>query len=117
MHVGGFRRAGAEVTALCGRSAEKTAAIASREGIALATTDLRALCAACEVVVVASPDKLHGPHVRAALDAGKHVLCEKPLAQSAAEADALAGPAAATGQATAVSCAYTMLQPFAAMPA
>jgi predicted dehydrogenase len=115
MHIGGFRRAGAEVVALCGRDREKTVSIARREGIALGTTDLAELCAACDAVVVASPDRLHAPHVRHALEAGKHVLCEKPLAANAADAEALVELAAASGKATAVSFPYRMLKSFQAL--
>ena len=42
-----------------------------------------------DAVVVATPDHAHAAPVRAALDAGKHVLCEKPFTTSLAEADAL----------------------------
>lgn len=59
--------------------------------------DLAAMLAMPEVglVVVASPNALHAAHVTAALDAGKAVLAEKPLALSVAEADALAAHARA----------------------
>ncbi len=42
-----------------------------------------------DAVVVATPDHAHAEPVRAALEAGKHVLCEKPFTTSLAEADAL----------------------------
>lgn len=42
-----------------------------------------------EVVVVATPNHLHGPHSMAALAAGKNVVCEKPMATSLEEADAM----------------------------
>ena len=74
MHVGAFRAAGAEVTALCGRSPDNTRDVAAREGIPLATTDVRELCAAVDAVVVASPDAQHPAHVEAALEAGRAVL-------------------------------------------
>lgn len=80
MHVGAFRRAGAQVVALLGRDAGKTRRIAVREGIGLATTQLQELLDAVDVVVVATPDRLHHAHVVAALERGRHVLCEKPLA-------------------------------------
>lgn len=85
MHVGAFRAAGAEVVALCGRDAAKTARIAAEEGIARATTDVAELVDAVEVVVVAGPDATHPAHVARALAAGRHVLCEKPLALTRAD--------------------------------
>lgn len=90
MHLGAFRAAGAEVVGLCGRDAEKTRAIAEREGVALSTIQPGELIEAVEIVVVASPPETHGAFARHALEAGRHVLCEKPIARSALEAEALA---------------------------
>jgi myo-inositol 2-dehydrogenase/D-chiro-inositol 1-dehydrogenase len=119
MHVGGFRGAGAEIAALCGRDPEKTARIAAAEGIPLATTRVEELCAAVDVVVVAGPDRLHHAHVMAALDAGCHVLSEKPLTCAAEDALALAAHAdelaARTGQRCAVSFPYRMSPPLVAL--
>ena len=115
MHVGGFRAAGAEITALCGRDAARTREVAAAEGIALGTTDLAELCAACDAVVVASPDALHPDHVAQALRAGRPVLCEKPLTRAAAAADALLAQGAASGRVCAVSFPYRMLPPIAAL--
>ncbi len=109
MHVGAFRAAGAEITALCGRDADKTAAIARSEGVPLATTDIDELCAHADVVVVASSDAAHVAHVRAALAAGRPVLCEKPLATTAADARALADAARDAGIPAAVCFPYRML--------
>jgi predicted dehydrogenase len=50
-----------------------------------------------DLVSVHSPPFLHAPHVRAALAAGKHVLCDKPFARNAEEADELAAEAHAAG--------------------
>src|SRR5436309_11848598 len=50
-----------------------------------------------DLVSVHSPPFLHAPHVRAALAAGKAVLCDKPFAMSGDEARALAEEAAAAG--------------------
>jgi predicted dehydrogenase len=50
-----------------------------------------------DVVHVATPNVSHFPIARAALEAGKHVLCEKPLAMSSAEAQALTDLAVAKG--------------------
>ncbi|MCY1019491.1 Gfo/Idh/MocA family protein [Pyxidicoccus sp. MSG2] len=89
MHVGAFRAAGAEVTALCGQNPDNTRAVAAREGIPLATTDVRELCAAVDAVVVASSDAAHRAHMEMALNAGRPVLCEKPLTRTAEQARAL----------------------------
>jgi predicted dehydrogenase len=117
MHVGAFRAAGAEVVALCGRQETKTRDIARREGIALATTEVAALCAAVDVVVVAGPDRWHAAHAGQALDAGRHVLCEKPLTRTAQESRALLGrektlPAT---QRCAISFPYRTLPPVAGL--
>lgn len=115
MHVGAFRAAGADVTALCGQNLEHTRTIAAREGIPVATTQVRALCDAVDAVVVASPDTLHREHVEVALDAGRSVLCEKPLTRTAEEAVALAARARTSGRLCAVNFPYRMLPPFRAL--
>lgn len=114
MHVGGFRGAGAEIAALCGRDPGRTARIAGEEGIPLATTRVEELCAAVDVVVVSGPDRTHHEHITAALDAGCHVLSEKPLTREAEHALALAARAdtlARGGQVCAVSFPYRMSPP------
>ncbi|MBL8949835.1 MAG: Gfo/Idh/MocA family oxidoreductase [Myxococcaceae bacterium] len=115
MHIGAFRAAGAEVVALCGGNLEKTRGIAQREGIALATNDVAALCRDVELVVVASPDAMHRDHVKSALALGKHVLCEKPLAMTLDEANDLATTAEASGRRCAVSFPYRQLPPLTAL--
>jgi predicted dehydrogenase len=115
MHVGAFRAAGAEVTALCGQNPEHTRSVAAREGIPMATTEVRALCDAVDAVVVASPDSVHRQHVEVALDAGRAVLCEKPLTRTAEEALALVARARASSQLCAVNFPYRMLPPFRAL--
>jgi predicted dehydrogenase len=117
MHVGGFRGAGAEVAALCGAQPERTRAIAAREGISLATADVDELCRAVDVVVVASPDALHAEHARAALDRGRPVLCEKPLATSEPDAERMAGWARSSSLPCAVSFPYRSLPPVARLKA
>jgi predicted dehydrogenase len=51
-----------------------------------------------DAVHICTPNHLHFPAARAALEAGKHVLCEKPLATSAADAQALVALAATSGR-------------------
>ncbi len=116
MHVGGFRGAGAEVVALCGLEQAKTEEVAQREGIPHAVVEPAQLHGLCDAVVIASPDRLHFEHASAALAAGKHVLCEKPLTRTAEDANALAQQAAARGgQVAAVNFPYRQLPPFAAL--
>ncbi|MBB3032563.1 oxidoreductase [Alteriqipengyuania lutimaris] len=51
-----------------------------------------------DLVIVASPDDLHAEHAIAALEAGKHVLVEKPVATSLADAQRMEGAAAQAGR-------------------
>jgi predicted dehydrogenase len=115
MHVGAFRAVGAEVAALCGQQAGHTREVAAREGIALATTSVRELCEAVDAVVVASPDALHREHVELALDAGRAVLCEKPLTRTLEEARALVERVRRATRPCAVNFPYRMLPPLQAL--
>ena len=83
---------------------------AARYGFARAETDWRAVIESPEVdaVSVAVANSLHREITEAALAAGKHVLCEKPLAPSVADAQAMVeAAAAAPGQVNAVLKALT----------
>jgi predicted dehydrogenase len=79
---------GAELVAVCGRDAERTAAFAERHGVPNAYSDHGEMfrAAGLDAVIVATPDDTHRAITLAALDAGLHVLCEKALALSPAEA-------------------------------
>ena len=82
---------------------------AARYGFARAETDWRAVIDAPDVdaVSVAVANSLHREIVEAALAAGKHVLCEKPLAPSVADGQAMVGAAAAApGQVGAVGFTF-----------
>jgi predicted dehydrogenase len=83
------------LAAICGRDQAATAAAAGRLGWAAAETDWRALIARDDVqlIDIAAPGGLHAPIAIAALQAGKHVLCEKPLANTLAEAEQMAAAA------------------------
>src|SRR5947209_1815430 len=77
----------AEVVALCARNQTRVAALAARMGVTDTYADYHELLARSDIdaVTVATPDALHLPVVLAALAAGKHVFCEKPLALNVAE--------------------------------
>ncbi|MER7398823.1 Gfo/Idh/MocA family oxidoreductase [Streptomyces sp. NPDC000151] len=83
------------MNAVCGRDAGAVRAAADRLGWAAAETDWRALIARDDVdlVDICTPGDSHAEIALAALEAGKHVLCEKPLANSVAEAEAMAAAA------------------------
>ncbi|WP_309080670.1 Gfo/Idh/MocA family oxidoreductase [Zhihengliuella sp.] len=84
-----------EVTTVCGRDTDRAGAFAARFGIAYVKTDWRRLVESADVdlIDICVPGDLHAPIAIAALEAGKHVLCEKPLANSTEEADAMVAAA------------------------
>jgi len=78
--------------------AEPLARVQEHFGFAFASEDYKEVLARCpDVVVVASPHYLHYRHAREALEAGAHVLCEKPMTLDPAEAWDLVERAAARG--------------------
>ena len=102
-HLPGLQsRADVEVTALCGRNPERLAALADKFGVPDRFADWRELIArgALDLVVIVTPNVLHHPMALAALNAGLHVICEKPLAFDAAQARELAEVAQARQRAT-----------------
>ncbi|MFE5734189.1 Gfo/Idh/MocA family protein [Streptomyces sp. NPDC056528] len=118
-HSQGWRTAGRAfdlplrpvLAAVAGRDPVAVRAAAARHGWAAAETDWRALIARDDVhlVDVCTPGDSHAEIAVAALEAGKHVLCEKPLANSVAEAEAMAAAAeaaAARGQIAMVGFNY-----------
>ena len=82
------RQPGVEVTALCARTPTRLKPVAEKYHIPHTYTDYEQMLAQAplDVIVVATPNHLHHPMTLAALDAGKHVLCDKPLALNAAQA-------------------------------
>lgn len=89
----------AAVTAICGRTRSRADEIAANYNIPHVYTDYRDLIESGEVdaVVIATPDDTHHAMTLAAVDAGLHVICEKPLALTLAEAREMAQRADAAG--------------------
>jgi predicted dehydrogenase len=81
----------AELNAVGSRSLARASAFAREHGFAAAYGSYDELLAdeSVDAVYVASPHALHVEHVTAALEAGKHVLCEKPITLRAADAEEL----------------------------
>jgi predicted dehydrogenase len=103
-HTEALRRLGVDVVGVAGSSPERARAKAAKALLPPVYDSVEALLAdpAVAVVHVTSPNHVHASQVRAALDAGKHVVCEKPLAVSAAESAELVERAAAAGVVNAV---------------
>ncbi|MBP5209634.1 MAG: Gfo/Idh/MocA family oxidoreductase [Clostridia bacterium] len=91
---------GATITAVLSRRQETADAYADRHGICGRFCDPAALFsrAPIDAVYVAAPHALHRAYVLAALSAGKHVLCEKIMALTAAEFDEMTCAATAAGR-------------------
>ena len=92
-HSEALRRLGLDVVGIVGSTPARARAKAATAPLPPVVDSVEELLAdpAVTAVHVTSPNHLHAEHVRAALDAGKHVVCEKPLGVSAAEtADLLA---------------------------
>lgn len=89
IHAEALKRvAGAELVAVVSPTPGHAKAFADKHGIPHAFTDLDAFLAApTDLVVVGCPNDLHADMTVRAAAAGKHVVCEKPLALNLAEAD------------------------------
>ena len=108
VHARSARLAGAQVAGVAASTPERAAAAASRLGATKAYDSAEALVTAddIDVVHICTPNHLHAPLAHAALAAGKHVVCEKPLATSAAEAGALVDAADSAATESAVPFVY-----------
>ena len=108
VHADAARRAGARVVGVSASTAERAKAAAARLGAERSFDSSEELVAAddVDVVHICTPNDLHGPLVRLALAAGKHVVCEKPLSVDGPDADALAELAESSGLVNAVPFVY-----------
>ena len=91
VHIEGLVRNGIRVTAICGSDRAKAVAKKWRIPNVFTGYDYQSLvnCAEVDVVHITSPNKDHYAQSIAALEAGKHVVCEKPLAMTAKETSAI----------------------------
>lgn len=96
--------------------AEELARVKERFGFAYASEDFHEVLArGPDAVVVASPHGLHYEHARAALEAGAHVLCEKPMTVDPAHAWALVDLAARRGRHLLIANGFHYLPGMAAL--
>jgi predicted dehydrogenase len=91
--IGAFRANGGEAVAVMSTNADRAASYAKKHGIAYATTSLKELVESKDVdaVYISTTNELHRDQLFAAATAGKHVLCEKPLALTLPDARAMVG--------------------------
>jgi predicted dehydrogenase len=93
VHTEAIRRLGnVEVAVVAAENAQLAAAFAAQTGVERTATNFHEVLAdpAIEAVHICTPNALHYPIAKAALEADKNVLCEKPLAISASQAGELA---------------------------
>lgn len=104
-HLETIRELGHTVEWVVGRNPQKTEAFAKQHGIPHFTVDLKeALQSDADAAHICTPPTQHYQAVRDCLEAGKHVICEKPLTLSVEEAEQLALIAKCSSRVTAVNC-------------
>jgi len=95
IHIPGFQACpDAEVVAICDVRQERVEAAAKKFGIPNVFTDYRKMLElnGLDAVSITTPPHLHFPMTMAALEAGKHIICEKPMALNLDEAQWLILP-------------------------
>ena len=105
VHVEALRRLGVPVHGVVGSSPERAAERSRELGLPPAYGSFQAMLddPRVEVVHITSPNHLHHEQAKAALDAGKHVVCEKPLAMTSQQSEELVRLATAGGRVNAVN--------------
>ncbi len=100
VYVPGLQSEGWEVVALCSRHRDTAIKVARAAGIPDVHTDAMELIARSDLdaVAISTPPRAHSDLAIAALEAGKHVLCEKPFALDATQAAAMLAAAQASGR-------------------
>ena len=103
-----IRAAGQKVVAIASRSPERARECAARWEVERWTAPYEALLAdpAIDVVYIPLPNALHVEWTLRAIEAGKHVLCEKPLALDPADVDRIIAAASAAGVVVSEAFAY-----------
>jgi predicted dehydrogenase len=112
MHLLGYQACdNVQIVAVCQRTPGKAAAFAKQHGVPQAFTDYRELIAhpAVQVVSIAAPPYVHCEMTLAALAAGKPVLCEKPFAMNARQAQEMYERAQTSGLAHAMAFNWRFL--------
>jgi len=108
VHARAVRRSGGVVSRIVGSSTSSSRSAAARWGLDHVTDTVEELIAAddVDVVHICTPNNTHAPLVRAAIAAGKHVICEKPLGITVPEAEEVTAAARAAGLTATVPFVY-----------
>src|SRR3954465_10750183 len=108
VHARAAKAAGAVLAGVTSSSAEAAGAAADALGAEHGFASSEDLIAdpSIDVLHICTPNHLHVPLAEAAITAGKHVICEKPLAMDGASAASLAAAAEAAGVQTGVPFVY-----------
>jgi phthalate 4,5-cis-dihydrodiol dehydrogenase len=110
------KHAGMRFVAMCDPVDEVRERAAARYGVrAVATIDELLALADVDAVYIATPTDLHAAHVVAAANAGKHVLCEKPMATTLAEAQQMIDSAERAGVVLTIGHSHSFDEPYRAM--
>lgn len=98
--IGAIRGAGGDIRSVLSSSADRADSYAAAHGIPRGLTELDAMLAEddLDAVYISTTNDKHFPQAMAAIAAGKHVLCEKPLAMSVADAVTMVRAADAAGR-------------------
>ena len=99
-HLPGLARCGdVKVTALCDTNPATLEAARQQTGVSVCSTNYEDIVKRDDVhaVIIATPNFTHAPIAHAAIAAGKHVLCEKPIAMNYGQACEMAGAAESAG--------------------
>lgn len=92
-----IRASGGDVAVVMSSDEGRGRSYAQTHGIARSTTDLDAVLDGVDAVYISTTNEKHLPQALAAIEAGRHVLCEKPLAMSVADAVEMVRAAEAKG--------------------
>jgi predicted dehydrogenase len=105
VHVEALRRVGVNVAGILGSTPAKSQAAAATLGLPRGYSSFQEVLndSAVDVVHITTPNSFHFPQARAVLQAGKHVLCEKPLAMTSTESAAMVNLAKKSGLAAGVA--------------
>jgi len=108
VHLRAARLAGAQIAGIAGSDPVRVRAAAAALEVdrVFDSSEALAVDPGVDVVHICTPNHLHGPLARLALSAGKHVVCEKPLATTVEAAEELVALAARAGVVTAVPFVY-----------